>query len=183
MKHRRKLIIVLAAVTVMLAAAYIGFIVFPRVQNARAVDRLLRSVALEDHTELRMAYIDKWTDPLKYKDGYEILILSNGNNEVTVNGRINPKPSNEITPWSPPDSWTIESISIDELSERLHVTVDLQPFSEASMGGDRCDAWFFIDRRSEDVPFEQREFFLCYYDELEDKVYIYRGHDLYGIGY
>ena len=30
------------------------------------------------------------------------------------------------------------------------------------MGGDRCDVWFFIDRRGEDIPFEQREFFLCY---------------------
>ena len=183
MKRRRKLIIVLAAIAVILTAVYIGFIVVPRIQNARAVDRLLRSVGLEGHAELRLAHIDRWTDPLKYKDGYEILILSNGNNEEAVNGRIRSKPSNEITPWSPPDSWTIESISIAELSERLHVTVDLQPFSEASMGGDRCDAWFFIDRRGEDVPFEQREFFLCYYDEREDKVYIYHGHDLYGIGY
>ena len=183
MKRRRKLIISIAAIAVMFAAAYVSFCVVPRIHNARAVDRLLHSVGLEDHAELRMAYIDKWTDPLKYKDGYEILILSNGNNEMIVNGRINPNPSNEIMPWSPPNSWTIESSSITKLSERLHVTVDLQPFSEASMGGDRCDAWLFIDRRGEGIPFKQREFFLCYYDEQEDKVYIYRGHDLYGIGY
>lgn len=183
MKHRRKLTIVLAAIGVMLTAAYIGFIVVPRIQNTRAADRLLHSVGLEDRTELRMAYITNWTDWLQYKDGYEILILSNGNNEETVNGRIIPKPSDKRTPWLPPDSWTIENITITELSERLRVTIDDQPFGEASMGGNRCDVWFFIDRRDQDIPFEQREFFLCYYDEREDKVYIYRGHDLYGIGY
>ena len=143
----------------------------------------MHSVGLEDRAELWVAYIDNWTDPLQYKDGYELLILANGNNDEFVNGKVNPKPSSERTPWSPPDSWTIESVSIAELSERLHVTIDYQPFSEASMGGDQCDAWFFIDRRSEDIPFEKREFFLCYYHEREDNVYIYRGHDLYGIEY
>lgn len=183
MKRRHKLIIALAAIAVMLAVAYIGFRVVPRIQNARAADWLLHSVGLKDRTELRMAYIDHWTDPLKYKDGYEILILSNGNNAEIVNGRIIPKPSDKRIPWLPPDSWTIESVYITELSERLRVTIDDQPFGEASMGGNRCDSWLFIDKRDQDIPFEQREFFLCYYDEREDKVYIYRGHDLYGIGY
>ena len=63
------------------------------------------------------------------------------------------------------------------------MTLDPEPFSQASIYGDPCDAWYFIDRRGEGIPPEEREFFLCWYSAREDIVMIYRGHDLYGTGY
>ena len=180
MKRRPKLMIFLILV-VFIAVACIGYILISHMMRDRAAERILNAVELQDRTELRLSFYENWIDPLKYKDGYEILILSNGNNVDVVNGRIQPKPADEQTPWLPPDTWIVESVSISELSDRLHVTVDTEAVWKASMGGDHCDAWYFLNRRGKDIPFEEREFFLCYYDAQRDNVYIYRGHDLYGI--
>ena len=78
-----------------------------------------------------------------------------------------------------PDSWTWESTDIVELSDHLHIDINVKAILNESVGGAQCNAWFFADNRQEGVAFDKQDFYLGYYDESQDMIHIYRGHHLY----
>lgn len=141
-----------------------------RYEDARtklARERMLAVVGITDQPDLEVSYYGSRTDRHKSADEYEIM-------EIYM-----PRGSDMSTYSLLPGSWTREDIGIEELAERLHITVDLDPVEEKSAGGFRCNAWFFEDHRYADIPLEDREFYLGYYDEIYNAIYIYHGHHLY----
>ncbi len=163
---RRRLILLMAAVVILAAWGVSQFLAW------RVEQRMLRAVGLEDRPELYRVALRSWTDWLQYTDGYEILYLGNREND----GRSLEK----RVPWTPPGTWTREHVTIDELIRRFHEDINEQAITGESMGGYVCDAWFFLDRRDQQLPLGEREYYLGFWDEGEDMVYIYHGHHLYG---
>ena len=171
MTYRKKqilwTILIVFALILIAGAVWYGIGYFRKKEAAR---RFLPAVGLEDMREnCVVMYGASWTDPLKYKDGYEFV-------HVDVPHDSGRKARDLI-----PDSWTWEEVSIEELNERLHIRVDTEAVWQDSMGGDTCRAWFFADNRSSDLPFDERDYYLGYYDGYQDIIHIYRGHHLYGL--
>ncbi len=153
---------------VLAAGGLWGCIRYDETQTKLARERMLAAVGIADQPELEVSYYGSWTDRHKSVDGYEVM-------KIYV-----PRGSETSTYSVLPGSWIKEDIGIEELAERLHITVNLEFVEEESAGGFRCCAWFFVDQRHADIPFEDREYYLGYYDEIDTAIYIYRGHHLYG---
>lgn len=164
MKHRWVILIALVLATA------VGFGIW-RWNEKQAHDRMLTAVDLGGHSELGVYGSARWTDLLlKYTDGYEIMLFAPG--------------EEQRQDWMPPASWTRESIPVAELAERLQIRFasgGVRKAGNSSMGGDHCDAWFFLDRRDPELPFEEREYYLGYWDESRGMIYVYHGHHLWGI--
>ncbi len=130
---------------------------------------MLKAVRLENAAGLRQIDYTNWSDPLRYKDGYEIM-------EFSVDEQS----------WKMPEEWTREADAVDlsDLEESLHITLDYQGILGLSLGGtDNYAAWYFTDGRNTEKPLDQREFYLGYlYNDIGKKlIFIYHGHHLYGL--
>ncbi len=171
MTYRKKRIlwIILAVFTLLLLAGGVWF-GFCRFREKEAAQRFLPAVGLWDARESCVVmYGHSWTDPLKYKDGYEFIHVDAASDSgMSALDLV-------------PDSWTREDVSIEELNQRLHILVDTEAVWQDSMGGDACRAWFFVDNRRGDLPFDERDYYLGYLDANQDILHIYRGHHLYGL--
>ena len=162
--------IILIVIVIAIVAAFGIWRFVSRQNERRSADRMLAAVDLGGHSELHVSGSSSWIDLLKYKDGYEIMLFS-------------PSPEHEQD-WTPPASWVRESLPVEELAERLQIRLDPEDVWQtgySSMGGDHCDAWFFLDRRDPELPFEEREYYLGYWDESRKMIYVYHGHHLWGI--
>ncbi len=157
----KKLILILIGVILC------GLIFFSMVRNA-ARTRLLQAVHLESATGLKERGYTNWTDWLKYKDGYEIIVFSVDKEK-----------------WQTPAEWTQEQtpVTLDEVESALGVRLDRQGLNKLNAAAGPCFAWFFLDAREDEKPFDQREYYLAYVAETADSltVVIYRGHSLHGI--
>lgn len=129
-----------------------------RQNEKQTADRMLTAVDLGGHSELDVYGYSSWTDPQKYKDGYEIMLLGSNREQESV--------------WTPPDSWVKESLPVADLAERLQIQLNPEDIWQAgysTMGGDHCDAWFFLDRRAPELPFEEQEYYLGYDIDIGNK--------------
>jgi len=133
-----------------------------------ATIRLLKAVDLDQYPGLYRVDYAEWTDPLKYTDGYEISVLKAANNHFSV-------PSY----WKYADTPEL----IETIAQQLDLPINHTAYLNLSLGGSDCYAWRIIDRRSNSIPFDEREFYLvwCSSNYGEDLIFIYRGHHLYGI--
>ncbi len=136
--------------------------------NAVNRHRMLNAVRLENAAGLRQVDYTNWSDPLRYKDGYEIMAFAVDEQS-----------------WKLPEEWTREAdiTDLSVLEESLHISLDYQGILGLSLGGYECSAWFFADRRDAEKPFDQRDYYLGYlYNSYEDElIFIYHGHHLYGL--
>lgn len=136
-------------------------------QRKEAKSRMLSAIGIEDCPEIHGFYSGVWTDWLQYTDGYEIMhVYAETQSGLALKDII-------------PDSWTWESTDIVELSDHLHIDINVKAILNESVGGAQCNAWFFADNRQEGVAFDKQDFYLGYYDESQDMIHIYRGHHLY----
>lgn len=69
-----------------------------------------------------------------------------------------------------PESWQTESIAVVELCKRLHISIDTEAIWEDSMGGDQCNAWYFVHN-------DDGDFYLGYYEEYQHIIHIYHGNN------
>ena len=167
MKRRRAIVL---AVVIAVVAAFGIWRWIDQMNERQVAERMLAAVDLEGHSELHASGYDSWTDPLKYKDGFELMLFAPGREQQQD--------------WMPPASWTRESLSVADLAERLQLHInseDVWKVGYSSMGGDHCDAWFFSDNRDPELPFEAQEYYLGYWDESRGMIYVYHGHHLWGI--
>ena len=136
--------------------------------NALNRHRMLKAVRLENAAGLRQIDYTNWSDPLRYKDGYEIMAFSVDEQS-----------------WKMPEEWTREADTTDlsDLEESLHISLDYQGIWGLSLGGVDCSAWYFTDGRNTEKPFDQRDFYLGYLNNNIGKklIFIYHGHHLHGI--
>ena len=146
----------------------LGILVVLTLQNQLNRNRMLQTVGLDESYGLKQVDYSCWRDPLRYGDGYEIMVSA-----------INDES------WIPPESWIEESehVSVDEIAGEIGIGLNTNAILDLSLGGERCKAWFFADHRS-DRPFNERDFYFAYCDETYNNrvvVFIYRGHHLYGM--
>ena len=164
MKSKKRIRILIGVFLIVLLALF----AFRVIQNSLNRNRLLKAVHLENAAGLRQIDYCSWTDPLKYKDSYEIMAFSV-----------------DVQNWKVPEEWTKEPNPIDlsELETSLQIVLDYQGILGLSLGGIECSAWFFTDGRDAGKPFEQREFYLGYVFDNYGKplIFIYHRHHLYGI--
>lgn len=166
MNRRKKWIITLLVLILFAGVIWfsIGFF-----QRREAKSRMLSAIGIEDRPEICGFYSGIRTDGLKNTDGYEIMhVYTKEQSGLAVKDII-------------PESWIWEypNIGITELSRQLHIHINTQAILNESVGGAQCNAWFFADHRQEDIPFDEKDFYLGYYDESSDMIHIYRGHHLY----
>ncbi|MBR5109571.1 MAG: hypothetical protein IK099_05190 [Clostridia bacterium] len=161
----KKIIRIVIGVFLFVLLAFIGF---RFIRNSLNRSRLLKAVHLENTAGLRQIDYCSWTDPLQYKDGFEIMAFSADKQSFRT-----------------PEEWIEEPKPLDlsELEASLHIVLDYGGILGLSLGGDVCSAWFFAEGRDAGKPFEQREYYLGYlYDNYgEPLIFIYHGHHLYGI--
>lgn len=137
-------------------------------QNQLNCKRMLQTVGLDESYGLKQVDYSYWHDPLKYGDGYEIMVFASDDKS-----------------WMPPESWIEESdhVSVDAIAGEIGIGLNTNAILDLSLGGERCRAWFFADHRS-DRPFNEQDFYFAYCDETYSNrvvVFIYRGHHLYGM--
>ena len=164
-------LIVWSVCFVIAVAGVAGSHLYDRDQKQKACQRMMAAVGIVNHPKVEAYYSVNWIDPLQYKDGYEVIHLEKDRDaDLNLSDII-------------PDSWTWEDVSIDDLSKRLHIVVDSQAIDHDSMsgGGYDCNAWFFKDNRSSDLPLDEREYYLGYYEKKYNVIRIYRGHHLHGL--
>ena len=165
--HMRKNKLILILLGLILCGLLIfGFVSL--IQHNAARETLLQAVHLENVSGLKETGYINWTDWLKYKDGYEIMTFSVAKDQ-----------------WKTPDEWMQEDtpVSLDELQNMLKVHLDPQGIDRLNVTADSCSSWYFLDHRSAETPFDQREYDLAFVAETADSltVVIYRGHHLYGL--
>ena len=146
----------------------LGILVVLTLQNQLNRNRMLKTVGLDESYGLKQVDYSCWRDPLRYGDGYEIMVFA-----------INDES------WIPPESWIEESehVSVDEIAGEIGIGLNTNAILDLSLGGERCKAWFFTDHRT-DRPFSEQDFYFAYCDETYGNrvvVFIYRGHHLYGM--
>lgn len=113
-----------------------------------ARSRMLATVKIHDIPDIHILY--------RSSEQYEILQVGiNRDSDLSIRDII-------------PESWQMESIAVVELCERLHISIDIDAIWEDSMGGDQCDAWYFVHN-------DDGDFYLGYYEEYQHIIHIYHG--------
>ncbi len=156
-----------ALVGAMAAAVLLFFLIRPAARTALAEPRLLRAVGLENTPGLRRIAYTEWTDRLQYCSGYEIAAFS-------VDGdRFDPPAG-----WETPD----EPVGLEAFNQTCHIDLYLDEIRTLLPDAGDCVAWRFVDHRDEAVPFDRRDYYLafCCRTGGRDRLFIYRGHHLYG---
>jgi len=130
--------------------------------------RMLQAVCLEEMQGLKQEQYVYWEDFLKYCDGYEIMVF-------ILDG----------VQWNPPEEWTrvTKDRNIEDIEKQLGIDINNNAVLKLNLGGLSCKSWFYADS-GDDCPFEERDFYFACCDETDSdskKVFIYRGHHLYGI--
>jgi len=87
--------------------------------------------------------------------------------------------------WNPPEEWTrvTKDRNIEDIEKQLGIDINNNAVLKLNLGGLSCKSWFYADS-GDDCPFEERDFYFACCDETDSdskKVFIYRGHHLYGI--